>query len=411
MSLKLNQSKLFQMYSKSKTAENPFCHNPFLHPIKSPTSKEITQMSGRIAPESQTHSTNSHVKLPSLLRKYISPEKWKTMSKQRQNECKQIFRAPNTYFFRNRPSWETLRFGSFSKEEEKQFFDRFHAFQSMGIVNAQWGFFAIPFIGRVGYQLSTYYRTQVKLGVIKDDSFIIDATGKMRQVKHKQKIEMNDELNHRMYTETAELLSTYASTNTNAQTPKQQTEKVKQPKEKSSEVEITDTTPSAGEITYQQQEADDEQDPNSSNSIGSDDVKSSTMPKKIQDQSPQKPMKTRERPHKRIIFSDSNDFEEDQISFESIHKGRRRKVKDHDNSDQELHCIITGARDPLTGRPMRHPAMNNDGYVMDLDSWKLVLTGKEPMPFDTAINSLRDLTLVTSKTYEELKMYIVNVPM
>ena len=105
----------------------------------------------------------------------------------------------------------------------------------MGIVNAQWGFFAIPFIGRVGYQLSTFYRAQVRNKTIADDSFVIDPNGKMRQVKHKQKIEMTPDMNKQMLAETAELVSRYINFQAEikeqqlAQQPQEKEEPEKQP--------------------------------------------------------------------------------------------------------------------------------------------------------------------------------------
>ena len=104
-------------------------------------------------------------------------------------------------------------------------------------------------------------------------------------------------------------------------------------------------------------------------------------------------------------------------SHSSVHKNDNSDSSSYGRSprvakftDEDLRCELTGARDPLTGRPMKRPAMSPDGYVMDLDSWKKIMSGKKEMPFDSSIQSLSELTLVTAKTYEDLRLNIVNIP-
>lgn len=302
------------------------------------------------APSESSKQEQKSIKVPKSLSKIVSNKKWNKLPRRYQEDCYEILTHPNTYFFRKRPSWEKLKFGSFTTQEEQLFFKRYEEFKAFGIVNAQWGFFAIPFIGRVGYQLSTFYRTQVKIGKIIDKNMFIDSAGKMRQISHKQKMEISAEASEKMMNEAAEFLL--------------------------NELHI---------------------DINSEESI-------QTSPTK--------------RKNKHYCSDEESNDEEEEHEEESLEEKPKNKrinktpvkFKESKKEDNGM-CIVMGARDPLTGRPMRRPAMNLDGYVMDIDSWKLVLYGKREMPFDSTIPKLNDLTMITSKTYDSLKESIVNLVM
>ena len=416
------------------------------------------------------HST-SLSEPPKEIRQYISAELWNAMPKARQRECVEILRTPTTYFFRKRFPWEQSKTGPFTKEEEQLFFQRYYQLKKMGIVNAQWGFFAIIIVGRVGYQLATFYRTKVNSGEIQDDSFVKDPNGVLKHVIHKHKLDLTEEMKQQMYKEVAMLISEYAqSCLVNAQMqdngrPVQIKRGRKSTKPQVQQTEPKKTVVKKKKAPSNQDEADDEGGADDSYVVsddafytmndddhplmatrssskrnespkkddnGPDQVQeeqdsgsSSTLEKARRNQSTSKSEEKevdngpKQTITKRVVRSEDTSSSDDSSSSSDLSITAKRRQMKHrkkqhvidSDSDEEKEGGLYGAYDCLTERPMRHPAMNIEGYVLDFDSWKKILSGKYINPFNTTINSLSELTMITAKNYDELKYDIINSPM
>lgn len=89
-------------------------------------------------------------------------------------------------------------------------------------------------------------------------------------------------------------------------------------------------------------------------------------------------------------------------------KKEKRKVGTLD--DRRNRCPIVGAPDPLSHNPMARPMMDENGFVMDLESWRKVLEDGEAPPCPLVVQSEKDLVEVTAGNFEDLKLWIVNVP-
>ena len=409
---------------------------------------------------------------PKEIRQYISAELWNAMPKARQRECVEILRTPTTYFFRKRFPWEQSKTGPFTKEEEQLFFQRYYQLKKMGIVNAQWGFFAIIIVGRVGYQLATFYRTKVNSGEIQDDSFVKDPNGVLKHVIHKHKLDLTEEMKQQMYKEVAMLISEYAqSCLVNAQMqdngrPVQIKRGRKSTKPQVQQTEPKKTVVKKKKALSNQDEADDEGDADDSYVVSDDafytmnddedhplmatrsSSKRNESPKKDdngpdqvqeeQDSESSSPLEKARRNQstskseekevdngpkqtnpKRVVRSEDTSSSDDSSSSSDLSITAKRRQMKHrkkqhvidSDSDEEKEGGLYGAYDYLTERPMRHPAMNIEGYVLDFDSWKKILSGKYINPFNTTINSLSELTMITAKNYDELKYDIINSPM
>ena len=407
-------------------------------------------------------TTNSEP--PKDIREYITKELWNAIPKNRQREISEILRTPTTYFFRRRCPWEPSKTGPFTPEEEKQFFQRYNQLKEMGIVNAQWGFFAISFVGRVGYQLATFYRTKVSTGEIQDDSFVKDSNGSLKHIIHKHKLDLTPEMKEQMYKEVAKLVCDYAETclkeaQTQVNTSNLPIKRGRKSNKASSEQNEPKSTGLEDDTTVKNQEEADDEREDDDYSNDSDDGFSSfkkrptptkmvtrSSSKHTEKQNDNKTTKEEEvnetkskdkdsdvisiaidqkgknqHENKRILRYEDDDSSYDSSTYSSSdlsssisnHRHSRRRKRDlivDSDSDEEKQGGLYGAYDFLTERPMRHPAMNLEGYVLDFDSWKKILSGKRLNPFNTSINSLSELTLITPKNYEELKYDIVNSP-
>jgi len=89
---------------------------------------------------------------------------------------KTIDTNPNAYYYRFNKPGEVQRDGKWSLEEQKLFFEVMKTHPP----NHKWGIFSMHIPGRVGYQCSNFYRSQIKQGKIKDDNYILDEKGRPR---------------------------------------------------------------------------------------------------------------------------------------------------------------------------------------------------------------------------------------
>ena len=89
--------------------------------------------------------------------------------------------SPNEYFYIRRPPGEWINIEPLSDNEIKMFEARLQEFKiRYSTVLDIWGFFAVPFIGRTGEFLESFYMEMVRQGQISDPSIIIDETGNIQ---------------------------------------------------------------------------------------------------------------------------------------------------------------------------------------------------------------------------------------
>lgn len=126
---------------------------------------------------------------PEQIKVYVPPDVWESYSQVRKDSFRQMFSKPNAFFYRNRPPGDPQRNGKFTEEEEAQFLERLKYFrEELGIMEGQWGLFAVPLRGRLGYQCSQFFRELLLEGKIKGVSYnvangkLIHTPGKAREV-------------------------------------------------------------------------------------------------------------------------------------------------------------------------------------------------------------------------------------
>eukprot|EP00124_Ichthyophonus_hoferi_P005474 Ihof_evm1s803 gene=Ihof_evmTU1s803 len=111
-------------------------------------------------------------------------EAMKDWSPARQQAYKLINENPNAYYYRFNAPGDEQKNGAWTKEEAILFEARLAECGADG----QWGIFSMKIPGRVGYQCSNYYRSQIEKGKMKDPNYFLDEKGKARYLfKNKSK--------------------------------------------------------------------------------------------------------------------------------------------------------------------------------------------------------------------------------
>jgi hypothetical protein len=87
---------------------------------------------------------------------------------------------PNAFFYRDRPPGDPQKFGPFTAEEERQFHERLDYCRKLGVEDALWGLFAVPILGRVGYQCASFYRSSIRQGKVTGSRYILASDGQLR---------------------------------------------------------------------------------------------------------------------------------------------------------------------------------------------------------------------------------------
>lgn len=104
-------------------------------------------------------SENEYQNLSAVIRRNITFEKWNELQSNQQNMYLTYLTNPNHFFFRSSMIFQIKQTGIFTYDEEQMFLSRFKYFRDdLKIKKIPWGFFAIPFYGRAGYQCAAHYR-------------------------------------------------------------------------------------------------------------------------------------------------------------------------------------------------------------------------------------------------------------
>lgn len=106
-------------------------------------------------------SPGQRLRLDDALQRADTMEGW---SEARKGAWRERHTKPNTYYYRFNDPGQPQREGKWNAEEQAAFFRRLEEWLRIheGHMSYQWGLFARPIYGRVGYQCSNFYRALVK---------------------------------------------------------------------------------------------------------------------------------------------------------------------------------------------------------------------------------------------------------
>ena len=92
------------------------------------------------------------------------------------------------------------------------------------------------------------------------------------------------------------------------------------------------------------------------------------------------------------------------LRFQQSHRRRTFSIEEFNTSP------LCGALDPITKNPIKTPMMDEDGYVMDLSSWRRFFKDEVTAPFNTRATSEVNLLQITQLNYSQFRSIIVNIP-
>ena len=311
-------------------------------------------------------NNNKDENVPDKLKIYVSQEIWSSWSSIRRESFQQIIKNPNAFFYRNRPPGDPQKNGPFSKEEEEQFLNRLNYFRDiLQIEDGLWGLFSVPIKGRLGYQCSNFYRLLIKENKIKDPHYeIVD--GKLI-FKHGQKKSVDPGSIEILEKEAFDFINKCLTENgenppqvlkpINIKPPNlEKSKNIIEEKIKDPEIQLLNSF-----IGY---------------SRGLKDRNISTL---------------------------------EALNITNGGKNPNKKDKKIFFNDEENYCPLVGALDPITKEPMKNPTINQNGYVLDLSTWKdFIKKGFSPFDNDLLLNE-KDLIELNSKNYFHFKYLINNI--
>lgn len=316
---------------------------------------------------STPNETNtSFDKIPDELKMYVSQEIWDTWSPIRRESFMQIIKNPNAFFYRNRPPGDPQKCGKFTNQEEEQFLERLKYFRDeLKVDDGLWGLFSIPIRGRVGYQCSNFYRLLIKNKKVEDDRYEVQEDGKLKFLHGSRAAPSEDVI---------KLLE------------KEAFQFIKQCLQTEDGVVPTISKP----IIVPSE--------NSSSSS------SNTKPYKVS------------RASKEIIkyLGHQRSIQEKKSIQQPISLGAKKfssggTIHSYSEENSKLICPLYGAIDPLSNEPMDFPMMDQNGYVMDLKSWRRIFRHNEVPPCQMIAKDESDLIELNSKNFDEFRLQVLNI--
>lgn len=316
-------------------------------------------------------SNSNDLAIPDKLKEFITPEVWHTWSPIRRESFKKIVENPNAFFYRNRPPGDPQKCGKFSAEEEAQFLERLTYFKTLGITDGLWGLFSVPILGRLGYQCSNFYRALVKEGKIIDSRYQIDEEGKLK-FKHSSR-SSNPEALAILEKEAFEFI-----------------EKCLKPENG----EVPKISPAIHVFTPPTEPKSNQHKFTSPKIF---------MPKQL-------PYSVFDGFGRQRTIGDRLASPECMVRLgigAKIGSARIKKSRECISIDGDQSPYF-GCPDPLSGKPIIKPMMDQNGYIMDLKSWKKVFEKGVKPPFDSTAGNLNDLTEINASNFESMKRFVKN---
>lgn len=330
--------------------------------------EEIQQI---IPKEEETIIDQDLDKVPNDLKQYITQEVWDSYSYARRESFSNMFKNPNSFFYRNRPPGDPQKMGGFTPEEEEQFIQRINYFRNeLKVYDKLWGLFAVPLKGRLGYQCMNFYRHLIEIGRLKKIKSKTDGLKKTR-------FTVSPEVQSKLEQEALEFINECLSLNKQITEP--QTKFERQPKNViTSGDEYSDSSIEKHEKLIKKKKKKSDIDFNSDSN----------------DPTLRKHKKKHEYSNlKRYIF------EKNIVAKKSKNKSKRNI------------SFIHYAPDPITNIPMENPLLDQySGIVLDKSSWVKYFQNEIAKPYNNiCAKKLSDLLPLTPKILAEFRNQIVNV--
>lgn len=300
--------------------------------------------------------------IPVFLKPFITQQVWDQYSPIRRESFKLLMKNPNSFFYRNRPPGEAQRYGSFSPEEEAQFMERVRYFrEDLNVNDGLWGLFAVPFIGRLGYQCSNYYRYLIAEGKIRDPKYQKMENGKISYI-HGSGRSFPEESYEKLEKEAFQYIKKCLE-NGNQQPIAMLPENYRKRKPRGSRKDEKQSKKTITKImTY-------------------DDVKDIPT-----------------NPFYHLVDIDKPDK-------------KSKKVIKHKKKSTEI-TPVHYSPDSLTGEPMENPYLDQySGIVLDKKTWKMYFDGnfkKSCQKLNIQAKSIGDLIKINHSSYNEFRYQIVN---
>ena len=307
-----------------------------------------------------------------LLPFHIQKKEYDLLSPCRRDAIRSMYSNTNTYFYRNRPPGEEPMYGEWTEEEQAAFHDRLMLFQHFGIAEKHWGIFAVK-TKRFGYTCSQYYKKQYDPNKFKDrplpefpdvpETEILDWL-KQEAFEYIKSCILKSASNKDAVIKSGTPRTTFLRTKSKAQLEKQESSEEKT-KQNSSDHE--DSSPVIERTAYQ------------------------TLTKDKYE----------------MLSSLTSDGQ----VLRKNH-GKRKSLISPSFPPQISGCSLNlalGAIDKVTGQPMRTPMVNRDGYVLDKQTWEMIISGKVDCPYDIMIPTINDLMELTNENFNKYRPYLINV--
>lgn len=295
---------------------------------------------------------------------HIKDDEWAKISPCRQDAIRVMFSNPSAFFYRNRPPGQEPLFGNWSEEEEFAFHDRMLFFQHFGISEKHWGLFAAN-QKRFGYSCSSWAKNMYKPEKYKNrpkPTFPDIPKEEIVDYLKKEAVQIIIDSIKSAGERNAAILSGEPS-----KPGKSARSKNKKPEESTSSHEKIDSYD--GILTRNKEKA-----------LAGETAEKSTSNKGKR--------QAHEHADKKVVHE--------------------TKVISLKAKDEKINLAL-GAKDQITGLPMRKPTVNRDGYVLDRETWKLIREGRIVCPFDITAYSKSDLVEVTAQNFNELKPFLLNI--
>lgn len=307
--------------------------------------------------EQEQEQTQDLDSVPNNLKQYITQEVWDSYSSARRESFMNMFKNPNSFFYRNRPPGDPQKMGGFTSDEEEQFIQRINYFRNdLKVYDKLWGLFAVPLKGRLGYQCMNFYRHLIEIGRLKKIKPKTDGSKRSKNT-------VSPEVQKKLEQEALDFIKQCLSLNKQITEP--QTKFERQPKNIStSSDEYSDSYAAPHNNEYEN--------------------------------------------HKSLKkHSKGNDSS-------SLNKFNRKKESSRNQlNSNKKGCIsyIYYAPDPITNKPMENPLLDQyAGIVLDKSSWTKYFNHEIAKPYNNiCAKKLSDLLPLTPQVFEEFRNQIVNV--
>ena len=311
---------------------------------------------------------------------HITEEVWNQITPCRQVTFRTMISSPNNFFYRNKPPGKQALKGPWTQEEKEQFYDRLQLFKHFKKTNSQWGFFSVP-LARYGYSCAAFSKEF-----------------NVREFAGRKQPEYPDM--------TPEEFDDYLE--------KQAVDYIFQCMKSVQYLTIESLSPvNVGE--HQNEKTDNKKQMKKSASTPQPHPNQYTAKKNPKNDDFLKTLDTTD------LNIEKNESMPTSLSFgSSSDKKKQKKNKTqkegsvntkmiHPPPPVDEYNLTLGAIDEVTKKPMKKPAINRDGYVLDKSTWYSIIDGEIECPYDVVPLSKNEIIMLDNDNFHLFKPYIRNV--